>query len=274
MSAWTRVGGALRGVLGDRLTAVDLAPTMTLVEEGRAVDRDARPAAAHAVVLVHGLAGSELDWGAGDVATGHVLERELGVTARLVRYNSGRAIDDSGLSLAGLLGRLGDAELTLIGHSLGGLVIRAACAVGALRGDAWVRRVRRAVYVGTPHRGAPLERAGQVAVEALGWVPLPAPQIIAAVASQRSAAVRGLGAHRQAHPLSKAFPHHFVAGTLHRAPVVSRLFGDGLVPVASATDGRPVDHADVAVVEACGHATLPRDPRVVAHLIRWCAAGR
>ena len=51
-------------------------------------------------------------------------------------------------------------RLALIGHSMGGLLIRSAChyAKGAQRG--WLRHLRKVVFLGTPHRGAPPERCG------------------------------------------------------------------------------------------------------------------
>jgi pimeloyl-ACP methyl ester carboxylesterase len=62
----------------------------------------------------------------------------------------------------------GDAEITLIGHSMGGLVSRFALVAGALRG------VRRIVMLGTPNFGALTARQlgtlGQVAIAAAGKI--------------------------------------------------------------------------------------------------------
>ena len=47
-------------------------------------------------------------------------------------------------------------EILLVGHSMGGLVIRAACHHGAP--DPWISSVRHVVYLGSRHGGAPLAR--------------------------------------------------------------------------------------------------------------------
>ena len=47
----------------------------------------------------------------------------------------------------------------LFGHSMGGLVARGACHYGALARHEWLGRLDKLVFVGTPHHGAPLERA-------------------------------------------------------------------------------------------------------------------
>ena len=56
-------------------------------------------------------------------------------------------------------------ELLLLGHSMGGLVIRSACHYGRQESAAWVDRVRHVFYLGSPHLGAPLARAAGFA----GW---------------------------------------------------------------------------------------------------------
>jgi pimeloyl-ACP methyl ester carboxylesterase len=62
-------------------------------------------------------------------------------------------------------------ELVLVGHSMGGLVVRSACHYGASDGQPWVPLVRHAVYLGTPHLGAPLARAAGLTGWALSRLP-------------------------------------------------------------------------------------------------------
>ena len=57
-------------------------------------------------------------------------------------------------------------ELLLIGHSMGGLVIRSACHDGRQESAAWADMVGDVFYLGSPHLGAPLARAAGIA----GWV--------------------------------------------------------------------------------------------------------
>ena len=49
----------------------------------------------------------------------------------------------------------------VIGHSMGGLVARSAIHHGTRAGHAWRGQLRKLFSLGTPHHGAPLERAAQ-----------------------------------------------------------------------------------------------------------------
>ncbi len=51
-------------------------------------------------------------------------------------------------------------EMSILAHSMGGLVARSACHYGAVGGHTWLRHLRKMVFLGTPHHGAPLERGG------------------------------------------------------------------------------------------------------------------
>ncbi|MEO6322661.1 MAG: hypothetical protein ABIR56_18425 [Polaromonas sp.] len=51
-------------------------------------------------------------------------------------------------------------ELALLTHSMGGLLARSACHYAARAGHVWPIRLKQLVFPGTPHHGAPLERAG------------------------------------------------------------------------------------------------------------------
>lgn len=146
-----------------RLTRVDLAAAFP-------------DATAKLAVFVHGLAETENFWTAkasdgSEGGYGPLLRTELGYTSVYVRYNSGRHVSENGRSLGRLLSDLVAAwpvppeEVLLVGHSMGGLVIRSACHYGADEAQHWVPLVRHIVYLGTPHLGAPLARAAGLA----GW---------------------------------------------------------------------------------------------------------
>jgi triacylglycerol esterase/lipase EstA (alpha/beta hydrolase family) len=116
-------------------------------------------------VFVHGLACDESCWGERPaIVYGDALADELGYGALYVRYDTRRSHARNGAALCALLGRLARVagprlrEIVLVGHSLGGLVIRHACVHAADRNRPWLRRVRMVMCLGTPHRGAPLAR--------------------------------------------------------------------------------------------------------------------
>ena len=173
------VVSALNGAFGDTLVRRGnaLALGMTVRRRGRDLEltraavSDAYPnAKPRLAVFVHGLCETDDAWKLGDarhVPYGHRMEIELGYTPVYLRYNTGRHISENGRELATLLEALVTSwptqvhEITLVGHSMGGLVARSACHYGA--DSACVAKVRHVFTLGTPHRGAPLEQAANAA---------------------------------------------------------------------------------------------------------------
>lgn len=306
----------LNGAVGDHLarTGNGLATSMQLVgpagEEVR-LDREsltrAHPAASSRVVLlVHGLMCTEDIWAhANGDDYGSMLARDLGFTPLYVRYNSGRSIAENGRELAALLARLAAVyplpldEIVPLGYSMGGLVVRSAChAATVMHDERWLPLVRRAMYVGTPHQGAPMERVGRLVSTVLRAVNDPYTRLAAELADLRSDGVKDLG-HADLRdedrtrrgegvslrdplhpvPLLERMEHFLVAGSLSKNPWFASLFGDSIVPLRSATDGGCVDAASfalppdhVAIVDGASHVALAHDPRVYAHLKRWCSS--
>lgn len=225
---------------------------------------------------------------------GDALADAHAVTPVHLRYNTGRRISDNGARLAALLSSLVAAwpvpvrSLTLVGHSMGGLVIRSACATGVADGQAWPGLVRHAVYLGTPHLGAPLEKA----VNAGAWLLdlVPETRAFARFLRRRSVGVRDLRhgsltaddwRHRDPDalrgvppldvPLLATAEHHVVCGAVTRSTKhpVGRAVGDLLVRTGSATGrGRRRSVPFVQVVERTGvnHFDLTTDPEVVGYL--------
>jgi pimeloyl-ACP methyl ester carboxylesterase len=310
--------GVINAFLGDRLTegGSPLALTMSVRRDGRevAADRDglarAFPSATgHVVVFLHGLTETEASWrwGGGDDGGGPVvtyaerLERDLGLTPVLLRYNSGRRVAENGRDLAVLLDALVEAwpvpveQLHLVGHSMGGLVIRSACHIGADEDRSWTALVRSAVYLGTPHLGAPLARATHVLGRALAAVPETRP--FAPILNRPSGGIADLRDGRvhpeytadeswfdgELHdvPLLATCRHHAVVASVARRPdsTAGRLVGDLLVQTPSAS-GRhhrsrvrhvAFDDADVAAVGGIHHFSLLNHPAVYRQLRTWLA---
>ncbi|MCU0775556.1 MAG: GPI inositol-deacylase, partial [Ideonella sp.] len=199
------VVAALNGVLGDHLvdTGNPLAIEMSLRHQGRSLvlERDALAAAlpdagAKLVVLLHGLCMSDRQWARAGHDHGAALQRDLGYTPVYLHYNSGRHISTNGAAMARLLERLVDQwpqplqRLVLLGHSMGGLVARSALQVARQAGQSWPARVDDLVFLGTPHHGAPLERAGHWVDILLGATPYAAP--LSRLGKVRSAGITDL----------------------------------------------------------------------------------
>jgi pimeloyl-ACP methyl ester carboxylesterase len=302
----------LNGVVGDYLAKSQngLATDMTCVHQGRPLPaaREALAAAypdpsPHVVVLVHGLMSTEDIWSFpnGD-DYGRLLQHDLGVTPIYVRYNSGLSISENGAHLAALLEQLLAAfpvrveRLTLLGYSMGGLVIRSACHVATEQGTGWLARVERCIYVGTPHLGAPLERLGRGAVRILSKIDDPYTRLVAEIADLRSEGLKDLGDARLTRkpsptdgegvclddprhpvPLLPRISHYLIAGSMWVDPRLAVYFGDALVPLTSATNGACKDAASMAlppshirIVNGHGHTALPRSPQVYEHVREFC----
>ncbi len=259
---------ALGSAWGDRMTGrtAALAAPMTARLDGRPLrlDRDslasAYPAAASTVVVfVHGLGGSELAWGREESFATRLTE-DTGVSCVHVRYTTGRHISDNGCDLDLLLTALHGAwpipvqRLVLVGHSMGGLVLRSAVERGTQAGSPWLPAVSDVFHLGSPHHGAPLERVAAATAAALRRVPETAP--LGRLLDTRSVGVKDLrhGAivesdwrgvdvdrdrqdHKSEVPLLPTARHHFVAATLTRRGEgrAAELIGDLLVPPSSAT---------------------------------------
>jgi len=176
---------ALNGFAGDRLArdGNPLATQMGLRHRGRSLplERDALTAAfpkasPRVAVFVHGLACNESLWqlhgerhyGNRHTTYGSRLQTDLGYTPLYLRYNTGLHVSENGRQLTQLLDRVVTAwpvpleELIVVGHSMGGLVSRSACHYARQAEHDWVRSVRHVIFLGSPHLGAPLEKAANV----------------------------------------------------------------------------------------------------------------
>lgn len=265
---------ALNGLLGDYLE--DTAnPLVTPMGLHPLVDGATGPP----LVLLHGLCMNEAQWRR-DGADFPAAFAALGYRPLGLRYNSGRPIWRNGAELAELLDAV-PGPLTLLGHSMGGLVARSAIAQAGRR--RWGQRLRALVTLGTPHQGAPLERGGQQLQQLLALSAYSRP--LAGLAARRSAGIRDLrhaslleadAGRASLLPLPAGVACYAVAATTSRAPdgTRARWLGDGLVPVASAlgqhrSPARRLAFADTALFTGLGHLGLQTDTAVLAQLQRW-----
>jgi pimeloyl-ACP methyl ester carboxylesterase len=164
---------ALNGVLGDHLAARNnpLSIPMQFRRDGvplpfgdRSFDEAVRHANGKIALMVHGSCMNDLQWNRRGHDHGAAIARDLGYLPVYLHYNTGLHISQNGRKLAGLMKRLIDplpaTELVIIAHSMGGLVSRSACHYGKVAGHFWLNHLQKIIFLGTPHHGAPLERAG------------------------------------------------------------------------------------------------------------------
>jgi pimeloyl-ACP methyl ester carboxylesterase len=280
---------ALNGVVGDHLarTGNALAIPMELQARG--------PATSRIVLLLHGLCMNDQQWLRDGHNHGDALAQSLHATAVYVRYNSGRHVSQNAAELAAQLEALvanwptAVEGVTIVGHSMGGLVARSAIHQAQLAGMAWPALLKHLVFLGTPHHGAPLERVGNWVQRILGASPYLAP--FALLARMRSDGITDLrhgnllaadweaGAYAQGDtrtpvPLPPGVACFAVAAT--RSTDGDTASGDGLVSVASAL-GQHADpvhdlrlpHAHTCVARGVDHFALLGDPGVARQLQEW-----
>jgi pimeloyl-ACP methyl ester carboxylesterase len=290
---------AVNGLIGDRLRDERPELAIEMAVRSRGSDVPAEPEALRGafpdatgdlVVFLHGLGENDESWNLRRTELGGTygsrLGEESGWTPVYLRANTGLPIAENGVALASLLDRLVHAwptevrRIALVGHSMGGLIMRAAGAIdtGALEAERhWTDLVTNVVTLGTPHLGAPLERVVNAGARALGVLPESAP--FGRILEYRSVGIldlrRGLAADVQHLPHAR---YHLVAATLaesHKHPV-SEVFGDLLVRYPSAI-GQPrrgramFPEADVLHVPGADHFALLNHPDVHDALKTWLA---
>ena len=307
---------AINGVLGDQLlaTANPLTISMSLRHEGKplllnkaALAQRLPKATGKLLVVLHGLCMNDLQWTAGDDnnAYNHAdrLAKELGYTPVYLHYNTGLHTSINGQQFAGLLEQLVNEwpepvqDLTLLAHSMGGLVSRSACHVAELAHMTWRSKLKNVVFLGTPHHGAPLERVGNWIDTTLGSNRVTKP--FAAIGQIRSSGITDLRyGHvlesswlnkdrferspdsREPLPLPTGVSCFSVAASTSDEPsaVKDAVIGDGLVPLKSALGQHDeaahcLDFAPGNQWTAYGthHMDLLNRPGVTAQMLKWLA---
>jgi pimeloyl-ACP methyl ester carboxylesterase len=287
------VTAVVNGLIGDRLARERprLAVPLAVRRDGRDVPlrRDdlatAFPdATGRVALLVHGLSESESAFDRHRDRVGSTYAdtlADLGWTPVFLRVNSGLSLRENGVALAALISILDEAwpveieRLTLVGHSMGGLIIRAACAVATDVEHPWTDRLSHVITLGTPHLGAPL--AAGVGTGARALARLPESAAFGRILDQRSEGVLDL-----VHGLGEEVPalthvrYHLVSATLSRSErhPVGWALGDLLVrqPSAYGVSRRRLElfpDADRLHLPGSGHFHLLNHPRVHEALRGW-----
>ncbi len=299
---------ALNGVLGDHLVAQDnpLAIEMRFRRAGRSLSETGlsdliRQGGSRLVIMVHGLCMNDLHWNREGHDHGQALSRDLGVTPMYLRYNSGRHTSENGRDLSVLLESMLEdlpqsIELNIIAHSMGGLVTRSACHHAKQADHAWLKNLKKIVFLGTPHHGAPLEKAGNWIDRLLEISPWSAP--FSRLGKIRSAGVTDLrhgnvveqdwqgqdrfdgSGKRHCLELPDEVQCYAIAGSTSRQAglVGDHLLGDGLVTVGSALGRHQNPELQLSFPQShqwvgrnVNHLALLNHPEVYHTLRNWIA---
>jgi pimeloyl-ACP methyl ester carboxylesterase len=289
------VSSAVNGLIGDRLVQERprLAITMGVRRDGRDVPLDEKGVAAafpdatgRLVVFLHGLCENEAYWDKNRDEMGTTYAEALvgrGWTPVFLRANTGLGLRENGVALAGLMQRLVDtwpcevSRVALVGHSMGGLIMRAAGAVATEAERPWSELVSDVVTLGTPHLGAPIAQG--IGHGSRRMARLPETSAFGRILDQRSVGVHDLvaGLAEDVPPLPHA-RYRLVAATVTASPrhPVGHVVGDYLVRVPSAY-GRDrygaelFPGADVLHVGRTDHFGLLNHPAVHRAMRDWLA---
>jgi pimeloyl-ACP methyl ester carboxylesterase len=198
--------------------------------------------ARYPVLLVHGYAASESMWtplrrALAEAGFGHIVS---------VSYNSFATdpaavtaeLADQGLRAAAAAGT---PRVHLVGHSLGGLIVRCALAASAPLSS----RTASAVTIASPHRGA--------------WLARLAPGRFAPLMHRGGCPVRPEIEAPTPSPAPAPAPVRWLAYYADR---------DRVVPPASARLDDPRYAAANLPIPGCGHLTICQDPRLISSLVR------
>lgn len=302
---------ALNGVMGDYLAATGnpLAIRMSLRLDGtslilqrRALARAIPQCSTKLALLAHGLCMSDLQWTRKGHNHGAALARDLGYTPVHLHYNSGLHISTNGHSFADLIESFVAQwpvplqELVIIGHSMGGMVARSGYHYASTAEYDWPRHVRKIIFLGAPHHGAPLERGGNWVHAAFGFSPYTA--AFGRLGRIRSAGITDLRYGnlvdedwtgrdrfgpspdgRRPLPLPKKVKcYAMAAATREKAGGLTSLLGDGLVPLDSALGRHKDPERTLAFAKSrqwvgygLSHFDLLNEPGVYEQIKRWVA---
>lgn len=300
---------ALNGVLGDHLAARNnpLAIPMQFRRNGVSIAMGEYPfeeaiqqSTGKIALMVHGSCMNDLQWNRQGHDHGAALARDLGYLPVYLHYNTGLHISQNGREFAGLIEGLihqlpQPIELVIIAHSMGGLVSRSACHYGKVAGHSWLDHLQKIVFLGTPHHGAPLERAGNWIDIILEISPYSAP--FSRLSKIRSAGLTDLrygnildedwkesdrfecsGDHRNAVPLPDGVQCYTIAATTSEESSIlgDQLIGDGLVTLNSALGRHKNSDMNLLfpethqwVIRGTNHMDVLNHPEVYETIKQW-----
>ncbi len=300
---------ALNGVIGDYLETSEnpLAIQMQFRKNGKVltfaeITSEVQMEEPRILLMIHGLCMNDLQWTQKGYNHGEKIARELGYTPLYLHYNTGRHISTNGREFSELLEKLTSflpekSTFSFLTHSMGGLVSRSAIHYAKLNDFTWHKKLRKLVFLGTPHFGAPMERGGNWLETLLEANPFSAP--FARLGKVRSSGITDLrygnltdddwenkdrfdrSLKPISHlPLPDSIDCYAVATTTSKREglIKTEIIGDGLVPLKSALGQHeepgkslnfPPEHTLVLRKE--NHLGLLNNPEVYKKLSFWLA---
>lgn len=292
----------LNGVAGDYLEETESPWSIEMqlfdTPSGKSArPEDLRPLNSKTVCfLIHGLCMHEGNWDWNGSDTGAFLRENFDLSIKYLRYNTGLSIAENGHSLHKLIEAAhqnlpDDVRFVFVTHSMGGLVTRAALHQAEIAGSAWKKRLDHVFFIGTPHAGSPVERAGHFFEQSLEFSSWSVP--FKRLGMLRSRGITDLRYGRITHdtrpeaerfgdhdplpehvPLPEGISFYAIAADLSKNGA-----GDGLVTVSSALGLHAdpqrilnIPESRTLVIRPCGHFALLSHPEMHAFIANALAA--
>ena len=284
----------INGVYGDQLllTENELALGMRFFYQNQAIDSqlcsNLKSPSTKIMLFIHGLCMSHHCWGSDNKNLSSTMAETLGFTPIYLNYNTGLCIADNGQELSIQLEKIVDSwpvsvsHITLVGHSMGGLVARSTRYYGEKNNCHWINLNKTMASIGTPHVGAPLEKVAYQLEKLMQLSPYAIPFI-------RLTKIRSQGIENLRHGEITATDNKFVplpinvdyfalAATLNKQEkfTAEKILGDGLVTPNSAF-GQGQDSARTLLIPTenkwltyeLGHNEMLTDEGVYQQLEKW-----
>ncbi|MEN8118938.1 MAG: alpha/beta hydrolase [Bacteroidota bacterium] len=252
-------------------------------------------------ILIHGLMGDEYMWKALDPndenKIGDWLEKKKTCHVLYLRYNTGLHISENGRTLSNLLEQLINQygnkikQVNLIGHSMGGLVIRSAGYYADIQRQRWTEKLKTIFLIGVPNEGSYLAQIGFFVGHVFRKMDFTNNDYIAKFMDIRSNGIKDLSyaylrdddwlnenaEDLDKYTVSKVRPipgvkYYLIGGILGKKNnILSSYFGDGLVSSDSAlTDElntHNLENIESVIFEREDHLSLLESKQVVDYIL-------
>jgi pimeloyl-ACP methyl ester carboxylesterase len=253
------------------------------------------------LLMIHGSCMNDIQWTRKNHNHGEILSKELNKTLVYLNYNSGKHISSNGQNLNDSLEELIKnwpvpvEELTIVAHSMGGLIARSALYYGQQLEKNWIKYLKKMVFLGTPHHGSHVERTGNYLDIILEAIPYAKP--FAKLGKIRSAGVTDLrygnlvdedwqnkdrfelkNDQRQHIPLPEEIEFYAVAAVNKKGNSTksTKSLGDNLVDIKSALGQHKTSNKtllfkknNIWIGYENNHLDLLSNPKITAILKRW-----
>jgi pimeloyl-ACP methyl ester carboxylesterase len=253
------------------------------------------------LLMVHGSCMSDIQWTRKNHNHEKKISKDLQKTPVYLYYNSGRHISTNGQNLNNSLEELIKnwpvpvEEITILAHSMGGLVTRSAIYYGQEKQKNWPNLLKKVVFLGTPHHGSQIEKAGNYLDLILETIPYTKP--LAKLGKIRSSGVTDLrygnlidedwqnsdrfelkSDQRQHVQLPKSIQFYSIAAITNKKNTSKsiKILGDNLVDVKSALGKHKNPDKNLSfkkkntcVVYESNHLDLLSNPKITDKLLKW-----